>query len=130
MKSLDLQEIVKCKHQNGDSVSKIFNDLSGVISLSTIKWWVKMLDETGAIKLGKSPGSPRIARTKVNILKVKQRLNWKKKVSTRKLGKELNISNSIVHRILQDDLGYFPYLQNYSTNNKRYSKTKKNQICK
>ena len=109
MKSLDLQEIVKCKHQNGDSVSKIFNDLSGVISFSTIKRWVKMLDETGTIKLGKYPGRPRIARTKANILKVKQRLNRKKKVSTRKLGKELNISNSSVHRILQDDLGYFPY---------------------
>ena len=67
MKSLDLQEIVKCKHQNGDSVSKISNDLSGVISLSTIKRWVKMLDETGAIKLGKSPGRPRIARTKANF---------------------------------------------------------------
>ena len=109
MKSLDLQEIVKCKHQNGDSVSKIFNDLSGVISLSTIKRCVKMLDETGAIKLGKSPGRPRIARTKANILKVKQRLNREKKVLTRKLGKELNISNSSVHRILQNDLGYFPY---------------------
>ena len=79
MKSLDLQEIVKCNHQNGDSVSKIFNDLSGVISLSTIKRWVKMLDETGAIKLWKSCGCPSIARTKANILKIKQRLNQKKK---------------------------------------------------
>ena len=78
MKSLDIQEIVKCKHQNGDSVSKIFNDLSGVISLSTIKRWVKMLVETRTIKLGKSPGRLRIARTKSNILKVKQTLNRKK----------------------------------------------------
>ena len=38
-----------------------------------------MLDETGDIKLGKSPGRPRIARTKANILKVKQKLNRKKK---------------------------------------------------
>ena len=109
MKSLDLQEIVKCENQNGYSVSKIFNDLSGAISLSTIERWVKMLDETGDIKLGKSPGRPHIARTKAHIIKVKQRLNREKKVSTRKLGKELNISNSSVHRILQDDLGYFPY---------------------
>ena len=130
MKGLDLQEIVKCKHQNGDSVSKIFNDLSGVTSLPTIKIWVKMLDETVTIKLGKSPGRPRIARTKANILKVKQRLNRKKKVSTRKLGKELNISNSSVHRILQDDLGYFSYKKNYSISNSRCSKTKKNQIFK
>ena len=109
MKSLDLQEIVKCKNQNGDCVSKIFNDLSGAISLSTIKRWVKMLNETGAIKLGKSPGHLRIVRTKANILKVKQTLNRDKKFSTRKLCKELNISNSSVHRILQDDLGYFTY---------------------
>ena len=119
MKSFDLREIVKCKHQNGDSVSKIFNDLSGVISLSTIKIWIKMLDGTGVIKLGKPPGRPRITRTKANILNVKQRLNRKKKVSTRKLGKELNISNSSVHRILQDDLGYFSYKKNYSNSNNK-----------
>ena len=86
MNSLSLREIVKCKHQNGDSVSKIFNDLSGVISLSTIKRWVKMHDETVAIKLGKSPSRTLIARTKANILKVKQRINREKKSPNKKIG--------------------------------------------
>ena len=37
MKSVDLQNIVKSKHQSGDGVTKIFKDLNGELSLSTIK---------------------------------------------------------------------------------------------
>ena len=109
MKSVDLQNIVKSKHQSGDGVTKIFKDLNGELSLSTIKRWVKMINETGSIKLRNSPGRPRTARTKDMIRKLKQRLNRKKRLSTRKLEKELCISDSSVHRILHDDLGCFPY---------------------
>ena len=59
-----------------------------------------MINETGSIKLRNSPGRPRTARTKDMIRKVKQRLNRKKRLSIKKLEKELCISDSIVHRIL------------------------------
>ena len=57
MKSVHLQNIVKSKHQSGDGVTKIFKYLNGKLSLSTIKRWVKMINETGSIKLRNSPGS-------------------------------------------------------------------------
>ena len=69
---MDLQNIVKSKHQSADGVTKIFKDLNGELSLSTIKRWVKMINETGSIKLRNSPGRPRTARTKDMIRKVKQ----------------------------------------------------------
>ena len=109
MKSLDLQNIVKSKHLSADDLTKIFKDLNGELSLSTIKRWVKTINETGAIQIRNSPGHPRTTRTKHMIRKVKQRLNRKKRVSTTELEKKLCISNSSVRRILQDDLGYFPY---------------------
>ena len=62
-----------------------------------------------AIKLRNSPGRPPTAHTKDMIREVKQRLNRKKRVSTRKLEKELCISDSSVHRILYDHLWCFPY---------------------
>ncbi|CAF0941470.1 unnamed protein product [Didymodactylos carnosus] len=68
-----------------------------------------MIEKTGAIELAKSSGRPRTARTKANIQKVKQRLNRKKGASTRKLGKELDMSHMSAHRILHNDLGCFPY---------------------
>ena len=109
MKSVDLQNIVKSTHLSGDGVMKIFKDLNGALSLSTIKRWVKIINETGAIKLRNSSGCPRTARTKCMIRKLKQRLNRKKRMSTRKLKKELCLSDSSVHRILHDNLGYFLY---------------------
>jgi transposase len=109
MKSKDLRNVVKIKRENGDGATKIFHDLNGAVSFRTIQRWVRMVDDTGAIELAKSPGRPRTARTKANIQKVKQRLNRKSRVSIRKLGKELNISNATVHSILHNDLGCFPY---------------------
>ncbi|CAF5182702.1 unnamed protein product [Rotaria magnacalcarata] len=59
MKSKDLQLAVKNKYENGDSPTKIYRDLAGVVSLRTIKLWVKMLNQTGSIDLSHSPGRPR-----------------------------------------------------------------------
>ena len=92
MKSKDLQKVVFSKFQNGDRPTKIFKDLSGVLSLETVKRWCKMIRETGAIELSSPPGRPRIIRTPGTIQKVKNRLKRKKRVSARRLSKELNIS--------------------------------------
>ena len=43
MKSKDIQEVVKTKHENGDGPTKNYRDLAGVVSLQTIKLWVKMI---------------------------------------------------------------------------------------
>ena len=108
MKSKDFRNVVKIKHEHGDDATNIFCDLNGAVSFRTIQRWVRMVDNTGAIELAKPPGRPRTGRGKASIQKVKQWLNLKKKrVSVRKLGKELNISNTSVRRVLHEDLGCF-----------------------
>ena len=98
------------KYENGDGPTKIFRDLGGVVSLQTVKLWIKMIRETGSIDRCYSPGRPRTIRTKNNIQKVKQRLaKKKKKVSTRRLAAEMKISRRSVQRILREDLGCFPH---------------------
>ncbi|CAF1949018.1 unnamed protein product [Rotaria magnacalcarata] len=108
MKSEDLQKLIILKHQNGDYPTKIFRDLNGILSLTTIKRWCGMIDETGSINLRYSPGRPRTARTKGAINKVKKKLQ-ENKVSSRKLALELDISRTSARRILRDDLGCRPY---------------------
>ncbi len=97
------------KYENGDGPTKNFRDLAGVVSLETTKLWIKMINNTGSISLSSSPGRPRTDRIKSNVSKVKKRLDRKKRVSTRRLGAGMKISKSSVHRILREDLGYFPY---------------------
>ena len=64
---MDLQNIVKSKHLSADDLTKIFKDLNGALSLSTIKRWVKTINETGAIKIRNPPGHPLTALTKVTV---------------------------------------------------------------
>jgi transposase len=109
MKSEDLQKLVLSKHQNGESSTQNFEDLNGFVSSRTIRRWLKMVRDTGAINLSHSSGRPRIIRTKGMIQKVKNRMKRKRRVSIRKLASELNISNGSVIRILKQDLGYHSY---------------------
>ena len=109
MKRKDLQKVVFSKRNSGEGPAQIFRDLSGVVSLSTIKRWCKMISDTGAISLSKSSGRLRTVRTKGAIQKVKNRLKRKKPVSARKLALELEISERSVRRILKDDLNLKPY---------------------
>ncbi|CAF3455577.1 unnamed protein product [Rotaria socialis] len=106
MKSKDIQKVVKIKYENGDGPSKIYRDLAGAVSLPTIKLWIKMINPTGSITLSSPPGCPRTVRTKAAIMKVKSRLNKKKRVSTRKLANDINISRTSIRRILREDLGF------------------------
>ncbi|CAM4816947.1 unnamed protein product [Rotaria magnacalcarata] len=94
-----MQIVVKTKFENGDGATKIYRDLAGVVSLQTIKLWIKKVRNTGSIGLSSPPGRPHTARTTANILKAKQRLD-QKRVSTRRLSAEMNISKSSIHRIL------------------------------
>jgi transposase len=109
MKSKDMQTAVKNKYENGDGPAKIYRDLGGVVSLTTIKSWIQRINKTGSIHLSHPPGRPRTARTKANISKVKHRLSQKKRVSTRLLAADMSISRTSVRRILHEDLGCFPY---------------------
>ena len=103
MKSKDLQKVVLSKYQTGDNPTKIDRDLNGGIGLRRIERWCQMIRRSGSIKLSCSP------RTKGNIQKVKHRLRRKKRVSTRKLSMELDISERSVRRIMKNDLGLRPY---------------------
>jgi transposase len=109
MKSKDLQNIVLSKYRNGETATKIFQDLNGGLSRRTVFVWCKMIRETGTITLARPLGCPRIVRTKNLIQKVKSRLKRKKPVSIRKLANELDISTGSVYNILRDDLGYRAY---------------------
>lgn len=108
MKSKDLQKAVKNKYENGDGPTKMYRDLDGVVSLRTVKLWIQMINNIGSINLSHLPGRPRTARTKSNISKVKHRLAQKKRVSSRRVAAEMNISRTSAQRILREDLGYFP----------------------
>ena len=68
-----------------------------------------MMNTTGSITLPSPPGCPRTVRTKTAIVKVENRLNQKKRVSTRKLAKEINTSRRSIQRILCKALGCKPY---------------------
>ena len=85
-----------------------YHDLAGVVSLQTIKLWIKMINSIGSIDLSSSPGRSHTARTKANILKAKQRLD-QKRLSARRLADEMKISKSSIHWILREDLHCFPY---------------------
>ncbi|CAF1528429.1 unnamed protein product, partial [Adineta ricciae] len=80
-----------------------FHDLNGAIGLSTIERWCKVTRESGSINLSKSPGRPRIIRTKAAIQKLKKRLS-RRNVSARKLSRDLVISQTSFRRVLKDDL--------------------------
>ena len=79
MKSKEVQTAVENNYENGNGPTKSFRNLGGVVSLQTVKLWIKMIRETGSIDRCYSPGRPRTIRTKNNIQKVKQRLAKKKK---------------------------------------------------
>ena len=91
MKSKDIQNVVNIKYENGDGLTKIYHDLVGIVSLQTIKLWIKMINNIGSINLSSPPGRPRTARTKANILKVKHCLDQKKRISTRIFAAEIKI---------------------------------------
>ena len=80
---------MKTKFENDDGPIKIYSDLAGVVSLKTVKLWIKKIKDTGSIDLFSPSGRSRTARTEVNILKEKMRLDQK--------------------RVLREDLGCFPY---------------------
>ena len=109
MKSEDLRKLVLSKYKNGESSTKILEDLNGFVSSRTIRRWCQMVRETGSISSSHSPGRPRIIRTKGMIQKFKKSNKTEKRVSIRKLASELDISKSSVVRILKQDLGYRSY---------------------
>ena len=55
MKSKDLQKLVLSKYEKGDTTAKIFDDLSGSVSLRTIQRWCKMISQHGSIDLSHPP---------------------------------------------------------------------------
>ena len=84
MKSKDLQKVVLSKYQKGDTPKQIYHDLNGGLGLRTIERWCQMIWRSGTITLSKPPGGPRLARTKENIQKVKNRLRRKKRCQLEK----------------------------------------------
>ena len=72
-----------------------------------------MINTAGSNTLSSPPECPRTVRTKAAIVKIKNCLNQKKRVFTRKLAKEMKTSKRNIQRILREDLGC-----------KRYKKTK------
>ena len=79
VKSKDLQTAVKNKYENGDGSTKIYRDLCGVVSLRTVKLWIRMINNTGSINLSYSSGHPHTARTTTDWFTKKKRIkfaNW------------------------------------------------------
>jgi transposase len=109
MKSKDLQNLVLSKYTCSEGPTKIFRDLNGVISLATIERWCKMIREDGSINLNRCRGRTRTIRTKATIRKIKTRVDRGRRVTSRKIARELGISRTSVRRVLKDDLGLQAY---------------------
>ena len=88
-----------------------------------------MLNKTGSLNLLHSPDRPCTVRTKVNISKIKYRLASKKRVSTRRLPTELDISRTSAQRIWRKDLGYFPSKKIKQPKLTDLQKKDKDEIC-
>ena len=67
-----------------------------------------MIHETGSINMTVSPGCPHTIRTKNIIQKINSRLKRKKRVSSRKLPRQLELS---IRRVWRNHLGLRPYKQ-------------------
>ncbi|CAF4597826.1 unnamed protein product, partial [Didymodactylos carnosus] len=71
-----------------------------------------MCREFGELSLKSPPGPKRTKRTKRLVQRVKQHLlRNKKKKSARKLAKSLNVSKTIIRRVIRDDLGLKSYVK-------------------
>ncbi len=70
---------------------------------------IKRYKETGSYNDRPRSGRKKTARTRKNITKVKRIIARNSVKSTRKIAKQLKISNFTVHKILKDDLGLHPY---------------------
>ena len=124
MKSKDIQK-VKTKYEHGGGPAKIYRDLAGAVSLPTIRLWIKVINTTGSITLSSPPGCQSTVCTKAAIVNVKNRLNQKKRVSTRKLAKEMNTSRRSIQRILREDLECKPYKKTIQPKLTNLQKSKK-----
>ena len=78
MKHESLQNLVKSKHNNGETPTKIFQDLNGAVSLSTVKRWLNIINETGELKSKNPPGKKCSTCTRKIIRKVKSLIKAKK----------------------------------------------------
>lgn len=70
---------------------------------------IAKLQETGSVENRYQSGRPRTARTKRMVRIVKARISRNPQRSTRKLGRDLQISKSSIHRILRDDCQFKAY---------------------
>ncbi|CAF1243663.1 unnamed protein product [Didymodactylos carnosus] len=68
-----------------------------------------MIDKLEAIDLESSPSRPRAIRATTTIKRLKQKLDRKKKASSKKLDKELQLPRTTVRRILKNDPGCHGY---------------------
>jgi hypothetical protein len=109
MKSEDLRKVVVRMIDDDMSPSQIAQQLRNVVSERTIRRWQSLYTKTGKIDLKTSTGRPRIIRTKNLIQKVKQRLVYKSRQSSRKLAKSLGVSTRTMNRIIKDDLNLYAY---------------------
>ena len=73
MKSKDLLKLVLSRYEAGQTQQEIFDDLNVAVSYLTVKRWCKMIRETGAIDLSKSPSCHRTVRTKAPLQKIKRK---------------------------------------------------------
>ena len=68
-----------------------------------------MIRRTGSIDLSKPTGRSRFVRTKATIQKITKHNDGNKRVSARRIARELGISATSVRRILKEDLGLTAY---------------------
>ena len=130
MKRKDLQKLALSKYDNADGTTKIFRDLNGAISLSTIERWCRRIREVDTIDLVNARGCSRTIRTKALIQKIKRRLNRQKSLSSRKLARELGISRSSLQTILKNDLKLQAYKMQKEPLLTDGHKEKRIKVCK
>lgn len=104
------RSIVKFFFDEGKSASEIFHLVKNRgINRKFIERTIKRLRETGSIHDRPRSGRPRTARTKQVVKVVRERLRRNPARSQRRLGMATHTSQSTIHRIIREDIGFKPY---------------------
>ncbi len=119
MKSKDLQKLLLSKHENNDSITKIFHDLQGAISR-----------ETDSIDMSTSPGHPRVIRTKEKDTKDQKSFKTQKTSVISKTGSGTRYLENKCSSCVDRWSGTSAIQEKNCSIDDRYLKSQEKKVCK
>ena len=94
-------------YRAGKTAGEIFRLLkNGGVKRASVYWTIKRYKETGSTKDRPGRGRPASALTPAAVRKVRRQLLKNLRLSVRKLSRTMEFSNSSVHRLVRNKLGF------------------------